>query len=129
MIVEGGDRRIDLDTPIGFELLGDPAVDVAIGPDDEVEAIDLALRRHAPRTALLAEGGARESRHAETRRCAENATPAQLPFSDETVTHVALPFAQVMIKPITSPWRDVAIIEQKAGHGGLSARMRVEALA
>jgi len=35
----------------------------------------------------------------------------------------------VKIKPITTPGLDVAMIEQKAGHGGLSARMRVEALA
>jgi hypothetical protein len=34
----------------------------------------------------------------------------------------------VMTEPIISPLSDVARIEQKAGHG-LSARMRVEAVA
>ena len=43
--------EFDLDAPVGLELLGDARVDVAVGPDHEVEAIDLALGRLAPRTA------------------------------------------------------------------------------
>jgi hypothetical protein len=37
--------------------------------------------------------------------------------------------AQLMTKPITTSLPDVRTIEQKAGHGGLSARMRVEPMA
>jgi len=43
---------LDLDAPVGLELLADARVDVAIGPDDEVELVDLGLRRHRPRSGL-----------------------------------------------------------------------------
>jgi hypothetical protein len=128
MIVEGGDRGIDLDAPVGLELLGDARVDVAVGPDDEIEAIDLALGSHAPRAGLLAESSPRQSGRAETRGRAENAPPAQLPFAHQIVAHVVPPFAPVMTEPIISLLSNVAGIEQKAGHG-LPARMRVEAMA
>ena len=94
MVVERGDRRLDLDAPVGLELLGDARVDVAVGPDHEVEAIDLALGRHAPRAGLLAEGSLRQSGQAETRGCAENAPPAQLPFADQIVAHIVPSLAQ-----------------------------------
>ena len=96
-------------------------------PSAVKRAIDLAFGRHAPRAGLLATSTPRQSGHAETRGRAENAPPAQLPFSHQIVAHVVPPFAPVMTEPIISPLSDVAGIEQKAGHG-LRARMRVEAV-
>ena len=127
MVVEGGDRRIDLDAPVGLELLGDARVDVAVGPDDEVEASTLLLGAtlHGPPGWPKAPPDSPAS--AETGRGPQNATPAQLPFADEIVAHVVPPFAPMMTEPIIGPLPDVAMMRARsrpwikrpdAGRGG-----------
>ena len=83
--------EFDRDAPVLLELRRDLAVDVAIGPDDEVELVELGFRCHGPGTGLLAEGATRQARQAEPGGRTENTTPAQLPFADEVVTHVMPP--------------------------------------
>src|SRR5262249_61505947 len=49
MIVERRDRRIDLHAPVIREILGDLAVDVSIGPNDEIELVHLGAWLVGPR--------------------------------------------------------------------------------
>src|SRR4029079_2124082 len=91
MIVEGGDRAVDLDAPIRLELLGDLGVDVAVGPNDEVQPVDLAFRRLAPRPARLSEGTRRRTQCAQPGRAGENTASADLPLADHVIGHVMAP--------------------------------------
>ena len=57
----------------------------------EVQAIDLALRRHAPGSTLLTEGATRQSRSSETCRTGQDTTPAELPLADQVIGHLVSP--------------------------------------
>ena len=88
VIVERRDSRINRHAPVGFELLGDAGVDVAIGPDDEVQSVDLALGRRGPRPGALAERCAGRAGKPEARGACQHASAAQFPFAHEIVVHV-----------------------------------------
>src|SRR5262249_27658517 len=49
MIVERRDRRVHLYAPVVSELLGDLAVDVSVGPNDEIELVHLGAWPVGPR--------------------------------------------------------------------------------
>ena len=75
VIVERGDRALDLHAPVGLELPGDAGVDVAIGPDHEVELVDLGPWRRGPWSRALGQRGARAQQAAA--EAAAQAAPEQ----------------------------------------------------
>src|SRR6516225_494755 len=56
MIVERRDGGVNWNAPVSFEFCRDLRVDVAIGPDDEVQLVHFGLGRYRPGTRRLGGG-------------------------------------------------------------------------
>src|SRR5262245_55691097 len=96
MIVERRDRRVHLHAPVIGELLGDLAVDVAVGPNDEIELVDLGAWPIGPRvcrTPVFWKSADRSQGQRAAQRFEEVATP-QSTRSDQPSNHAASPLAR-----------------------------------
>src|SRR6516164_1335647 len=108
MVVERRDRRIDRNTPVVGEFLGNLGVDVAIGPDDKVQLVDLARGTLGPRFTRRHRqswrGSGREGRR-------KKLAPAQMvPFS-VTSRHIT---PQAATEPA---WQEACLARRRVSTG------------